>query len=991
MSRAVKKTKDPAPTGKKEFPLTESDVYFRETIVHGVPPNVRCMGYDPIQGFLAIGTTNGEVVIYGRPAVDRRYQLGPSSAVRYIFFMINEGYVVAITSQRQVWILSLQYEMKQEQFSCGSGSITSFYHPTGTIYAYLGDENGTVSVVDLKEKKLSSFALRAIDVLGKNPSDGVSVTAIQGHPEEDGKLLIGYSNGQIALWDVKAKSASKIFGAGVPGLTCLSWHRSGKQFVAGYENGEVIIWNIKGDIFSRCLQTGGPRSIKRHPIRKIIWNCYSGVDRGVIHVLGGSLYSSDPENSVMYLSGPTYQDCDFAHFGTCRDILTTSSNPWANGPDDPNVLVVLPVEGGLQFYKIQQHGYPPLSVPSIFLLQNAQITSVEYVHDCPPEFLDDLLLLVQELEKDRIASIVENWPMKQGGRFSESFSSETALLITGHADGSIRFWNVSSVYITMIYTLDTKKQLVKKPQTPDIAMTRLCPSSRILAVAYGRGEVAVFSFRLVVPSKSPQAQSVSGASAPQSDHPNQPDESDNYVSKMVANSGFHYDNTIIVNKGSVTDMLLHTAIGRLIIGDDTGQLSIVSLEHHACIYRTQVLDDHSSIACLYISTIAPCISAPTARTLLFVGIGNGKIAAYDVEAMTPVLSIRPQNPNALIDCYIIDENGAQEKLSPPLWFPISEEEHAAKVLEIESLRPTYDSDDSVDGDFALKPEASRHESPEREDGPPEADGVDHTDEHHSLPPPIEIKDEPSRSTSKESGDKSPTEKPRRRSIIKSFFGMGSKSKSKSSAPSTSQTSSGSVPQPGSSSSVSHSSSQSSYSQPPSSEPSKRTEKKASKAPPQTTIATFDEWTVEAEYPPKSLISISAKHSTKYLIQVLSTSIQTISFPAMVRLHSVVLEEEVVQSYVLEWGGVSFLLAATCMQRLLFYTIPDLRLWAAIEPLSDDIIFRPHHKAHASLAPDGRIFTGFDGTQIHRYSVMDSENWFVATKGHIIVCFEDSYQ
>lgn len=57
-------------------------------------------------------------------------------------------------------------------------------------------------------------------------------------------MLIGYETGQIALWDLKTKTAEWRCQTDEP-LRSISWHHEGKQFMCSHTDGSLSTWVLR--------------------------------------------------------------------------------------------------------------------------------------------------------------------------------------------------------------------------------------------------------------------------------------------------------------------------------------------------------------------------------------------------------------------------------------------------------------------------------------------------------------------------------------------------------------------------------------------------------------------------------------------------------------------------------------------------------------------------------------------------------------------------
>lgn len=58
------------------------------------------------------------------------------------------------------------------------------------------------------------------------------------------QMLIGYSSGQIVLWDLKTKNADYRCQTDDL-LTSITWHHEGKQFMCSHSDGSLSTWTIR--------------------------------------------------------------------------------------------------------------------------------------------------------------------------------------------------------------------------------------------------------------------------------------------------------------------------------------------------------------------------------------------------------------------------------------------------------------------------------------------------------------------------------------------------------------------------------------------------------------------------------------------------------------------------------------------------------------------------------------------------------------------------
>ena len=96
------------------------------------------------------------------------------------------------------------------------------------------------------------------------------------------------------------------------------------------------------------------------------------------------------------------------------------------------------------------------------------------------------------------------WPINGGLDTGTESCSYTELVITGHADGSVRFWDASSTTMQALYKIKTskffernKKCVVEGVEDDPYAVTqiKMCPETKSLCVAGASAQVICFSFK----------------------------------------------------------------------------------------------------------------------------------------------------------------------------------------------------------------------------------------------------------------------------------------------------------------------------------------------------------------------------------------------------------------------------------------------------------------------------------------------------------------
>ncbi|KTF74818.1 hypothetical protein cypCar_00032533 [Cyprinus carpio] len=170
---------------------------------------------------------------------------------------------------------------------------------------------------------------------------------------------------------------------------------------------------------------------------------------------------------------------------------------------EPYAVVVL-LEKDLVLIDLAQIGYPIFENPYPLSIHESPVTCCEYFADCPAEVIP--ALYSEGSRQKRQGFSKKEWPIS-GGNWGQGTLSFSEMIITGHADGSIKFWDASALMLQVLYKLKTAK-VFEKPRSKEekssteivdedpfaIQILSWCPESRVLCVAGVSAHVIVYRF-----------------------------------------------------------------------------------------------------------------------------------------------------------------------------------------------------------------------------------------------------------------------------------------------------------------------------------------------------------------------------------------------------------------------------------------------------------------------------------------------------------------
>uniref|UniRef100_A0A224Z9T9 Syntaxin-binding protein 5-like n=1 Tax=Rhipicephalus zambeziensis TaxID=60191 RepID=A0A224Z9T9_9ACAR len=496
------------PEADVEETLRPEHFKVSRTVRHGFPFQPTALAFDPVQRILAIGTKNGSLRLFGRPGVDCTIQHVLEYAVIQILFLVNEGALISVCADDTLHLWNLRQKKPEvvHTLKFQKERITHCHLPFRSKWLYIGTERGNLHVVNIESFTLSGYVInwnKAIE-LSRKTHPG-AVVHVSDNPVDSNKLLIGFETGALVLWDLRNRSADARFQHS-EALHSVAWHHEGKQFMCSHSDGSLTTWNIRvpakpmNIIFPhvRNSKEGKPDPCK--PIYKAEWKTVRGADSFVIFSGGLPFDKSGQTPALTVIHGKTTTVLEMEH--NIVDFVTLCETPFQSEFHEPYAVVVL-LQNDLVVVDLTSQGYPCFQNPYSMDLHESPVTFCTYLADCPTDLIPAFYSVGSKANK-RGGFSEKEWPIS-GGEWGTSTVSYPEVIITGHADGSLKVWDASSVTLQVLYRLKTSK-VFEKPKSrgsqevPDddpfaVEKVAFCADSRMLAVAGSSFYVIVFVFR----------------------------------------------------------------------------------------------------------------------------------------------------------------------------------------------------------------------------------------------------------------------------------------------------------------------------------------------------------------------------------------------------------------------------------------------------------------------------------------------------------------
>ncbi|XP_028843051.1 lethal(2) giant larvae protein homolog 1 isoform X2 [Denticeps clupeoides] len=443
---------------------------FNKTVEHGFPNQPSALAYDPQLQLMAIGTKSGAIKVYGAPGVEFTGLHKDTAAVTQIHFLSGQGRILSLLDDNSLHLWEIggkeghSYLEEVRSFSLpGRPGIESTSATRVTVLLLklnldllcVGTEGGGVHFLQLPTFSLLDRSLFHDEVMQSAPEEykcGKSlgpVEALQEHPQQAEKILIGYSRGLVVLWDLNTRHVDNLFLG--KQLESLVWERSGNTFVSSHSDGGYLVWTVNSS--TPCTHQPTTSTIPYGPfpckaVNKILWRT-TETGAPLVLLSGGMPRASyGDRHCLTILQDSTHVTLDFT--SRVIDFFTVHCIDQEKEYDDPTSLVVL-LEEELVVIDLATPGWPTIPSPYLAPLHSSAITCSYHISNVPSKLWERIITAGQSQSANQTHG---DWPIC-GGRSVAPESKQKELLLTGHEDGTVRFWDASGVSLQPLYKLST--------------------------------------------------------------------------------------------------------------------------------------------------------------------------------------------------------------------------------------------------------------------------------------------------------------------------------------------------------------------------------------------------------------------------------------------------------------------------------------------------------------------------------------------------------
>uniref|UniRef100_A0A182J2K7 Lethal(2) giant larvae protein n=1 Tax=Anopheles atroparvus TaxID=41427 RepID=A0A182J2K7_ANOAO len=458
--------------GKGQQPSTERQrlqkelFAFRRTAQHGFPHKPSAVAYDSKSKLMAIGTNSGVIKVFGRPGVEfygQHTSTGNNPAdliVQMLEWIPGTGRLLSLTASNQLVLWepagTMLVAIKNLAFDGKLKKISSLCCSYMKDTVWIGTEGGNVYQFDVRSFTVKESVIYHDVVLEQLPTsyrlNPGAIESVKQLPNNHNHLLIAYNRGLAVLWDLETASVKQSFISPGHGQSVgLFIAQDSTQFTWYHADGSYATWDLDSPIppENQKYVPYGPDPCKA--IDRLI-RAHRGRCELVVFS-GGMPRSTYGEHQCVSVHCKDGTKVAFDFTSKVIDFFVTFNDA---RPEQAEVLVVL-LEEELVAYDLTDETLPQIDAPYLHSLHASAVTCNHLVSQVSAEVYAKIRL-AGEMQLAEYSS--KPWPITGGilpneARDEEEQPAERDVLITGHEDGSVKFWDCSDVCLTPLLHVKT--------------------------------------------------------------------------------------------------------------------------------------------------------------------------------------------------------------------------------------------------------------------------------------------------------------------------------------------------------------------------------------------------------------------------------------------------------------------------------------------------------------------------------------------------------
>ncbi|KAG7153637.1 LLGL scribble cell polarity complex component 2-like [Homarus americanus] len=402
---------------------------------------------------------------YGTPGVELYGQDENSeSAITHLIFLQGQCRLVSLCEDNSLHLWQLKQLDDSGSMQLTQANSTSLEGKLKKIsvvvadskceHLMVGTEGGNIYLLNLSTFAMSDNIIYQDVVMQNVPEDYKvnpgPVEAIAEHPTEPNKILIGYQRGLIVLWDKKNLCADQTYVCSQQ-LESVCWHSDASHFTTSHNDGSYMVWSAT----ESAQPTDGPHTVYGpfpcKPITKILRP--TGKDEDFIVFSGGMPRASyGDRNTVTVILGDYH--VTFNLTSKVIDFVLVKDSETGHA----SCLAILAEEEAV-FIDLETEEWPAFAAPYLASLHSSAITCSVLASSVAEDVFDKIK---EAGSKQQTGLSTRPWPINGGKIKNTDEPKQRDVLLTGHEDGTVQFWDASGVSLTLLYKIQTSQLFVSE-------------------------------------------------------------------------------------------------------------------------------------------------------------------------------------------------------------------------------------------------------------------------------------------------------------------------------------------------------------------------------------------------------------------------------------------------------------------------------------------------------------------------------------------------
>uniref|UniRef100_A0A915Q1R0 Lethal giant larvae homologue 2 domain-containing protein n=1 Tax=Setaria digitata TaxID=48799 RepID=A0A915Q1R0_9BILA len=457
------------PTGDLKTADIRDFFEYTPSLRHGFPQLVSSLAYDYILGLMAVGTSDGQVRIFGAENVEWSSTTPRDTPVAQMYFAAGLGTLIVLCSDQSFHKFQVAGDIIERTTAPAEDRLKRItccemqnVQDPSSARLFIGTITGNIfglCAISLEFSEVILFEEAILKSINPSKDVGRSANQIMMNPVDATQVLIAFNSHIIVHYNLLSSEVLHYWTIQQT-ITSISWHVDGEYFICAHSDGSLGTWKICcAEPVEQSMIPFGPFPCTS--ISKVRWICASSHPLPIKLYTGGMPRASYGDRYT--LTAMREDRMVVFDFGSAVvDFIVVPSLQSEAGADYKNCLALMILcEQELVCIDLTDVSWPLLNLPYLQPIHSSQITCVVHYSNIEEHVWK---ALIKASEAQNRLSAKCKWPIHAGGNVqtpvlcASTNAEKRQLLITGHEDGTVKFWSTGSVSLRYLLKINTAKE-----------------------------------------------------------------------------------------------------------------------------------------------------------------------------------------------------------------------------------------------------------------------------------------------------------------------------------------------------------------------------------------------------------------------------------------------------------------------------------------------------------------------------------------------------